>query len=178
MCGCLLCALHWPTTQVCALTGYQTSDPLIHRPALNPVSHNSQGCLVLFWQHLYKSIQDMGGRVILSQSTRGKNPPNIDSTTTKSQLQPERTHKYHKGHLKSFKLRSRRLHHQVQQVSDHTRSHHEDRESKQIYLILRNKQRETGKMKIQRNNLQTMEKEETQKQVELRQANYRTQISN
>ena len=33
----------WPTTQACALTGNQTSDPLIHRPALNPLSHTSQG---------------------------------------------------------------------------------------------------------------------------------------
>ena len=33
----------WPTTQACALTGNQTSDPLVHRLALNPLSHTSQG---------------------------------------------------------------------------------------------------------------------------------------
>ena len=33
----------WPTTQTCALTGNQTSNPLLHRPALNPLSHTSQG---------------------------------------------------------------------------------------------------------------------------------------
>ena len=33
----------WPTTQAWALTGNQTSDPLVHRPALNPLSHTSQG---------------------------------------------------------------------------------------------------------------------------------------
>ena len=33
----------WPTTQACALTGNQTSDPLVHRPAFNPLSHTSQG---------------------------------------------------------------------------------------------------------------------------------------
>ena len=33
----------WPTTQACALTGNQTSDPLVCRPALNPLSHTSQG---------------------------------------------------------------------------------------------------------------------------------------
>ena len=33
----------WPTTQACALTGNQTSDPLVRRPALNPLSHTSQG---------------------------------------------------------------------------------------------------------------------------------------
>ena len=33
----------WPTTQTCALTGNRTSDPLVCRPALNPLSHNSQG---------------------------------------------------------------------------------------------------------------------------------------
>ena len=33
----------WPATQACALTGNQTSDPLVHRPVLNPLSHTSQG---------------------------------------------------------------------------------------------------------------------------------------
>ena len=33
----------WPTTQACALTGNQTSDPLVSRLALNPLSHSSQG---------------------------------------------------------------------------------------------------------------------------------------
>ena len=32
-----------PATQACALTGNQTSDPVVHRPALNPLSHTSQG---------------------------------------------------------------------------------------------------------------------------------------
>ena len=32
-----------PTTQACALTGNQTSDPSVHRLALNPRSHTSQG---------------------------------------------------------------------------------------------------------------------------------------
>ena len=33
----------WPATQACALTGNQTGDPLVHRPALNPLSLTSQG---------------------------------------------------------------------------------------------------------------------------------------
>ena len=33
----------WPATQACALTGNLTSDPLVHRLALNPLSHTSQG---------------------------------------------------------------------------------------------------------------------------------------
>ena len=33
----------WPTTQACTLTGNQTSSPLVHRLALNPLSHTSQG---------------------------------------------------------------------------------------------------------------------------------------
>ena len=33
----------WLTTQACALTGNRTSDPGVHRPALNPLSHTSQG---------------------------------------------------------------------------------------------------------------------------------------
>ena len=33
----------WPETQICALTGNGTSDLLVHRLALNPLSHTSQG---------------------------------------------------------------------------------------------------------------------------------------
>ena len=33
----------WPTTQACALTGNWTSDPMVRRPTLNPLSHTSQG---------------------------------------------------------------------------------------------------------------------------------------
>ena len=36
----------WPATQACALTGNQTSDPLVHRPVLSPLSHTSQGYCV------------------------------------------------------------------------------------------------------------------------------------
>ena len=32
----------WPETQACALTGNRTSNPLVHRLALNPLSHTSQ----------------------------------------------------------------------------------------------------------------------------------------
>ena len=31
-----------PATQVCALTGNRTGNPLVLRPALNPLSHTSQ----------------------------------------------------------------------------------------------------------------------------------------
>ena len=33
----------WPATQECALTGNQTSNPLVCTPALSPLSHTSQG---------------------------------------------------------------------------------------------------------------------------------------
>ena len=51
MCGCLLCAPYWgpgPATQTCALTGNRTSNLLVCRPALNPLSHASQGLVHLF----------------------------------------------------------------------------------------------------------------------------------
>ena len=51
MFGCLLHAPHqgtWPTTQACALTGNQTNDPLVCRPALNPLSHTSRDLFFLF----------------------------------------------------------------------------------------------------------------------------------
>ena len=41
---CLLLGT-WPATQARALTGNQTSDPLVHRSAVNPLSHTSQGKL-------------------------------------------------------------------------------------------------------------------------------------
>ena len=36
----------WPTTQACALTRNPTSDPLVCRPALSPLSHTSQGWII------------------------------------------------------------------------------------------------------------------------------------
>ena len=45
MCCCLWSTPYWgpwPTTQECALTGIQNSDPLVLRLALNPLSHTSQ----------------------------------------------------------------------------------------------------------------------------------------
>ena len=36
----------WPTTQACALTGNRTSDLLVHRLALHPMGHTSQGCFI------------------------------------------------------------------------------------------------------------------------------------
>ena len=37
-----------PTAQAWALAGSQTGDPLVHRPALSPLSHTSQGSLCNF----------------------------------------------------------------------------------------------------------------------------------
>ena len=42
----------WPTTQACALTRNQTSNPLVHRPALNPLSHTSQDGKFDFLVHM------------------------------------------------------------------------------------------------------------------------------
>ena len=39
----------WPATQACALTGNQTGDPFVHRPALNPLSHTNQGLTLIFF---------------------------------------------------------------------------------------------------------------------------------
>ena len=38
----------WPSTQACALTGNRTSNPLVLRPELDPLSHTSQGRFLLF----------------------------------------------------------------------------------------------------------------------------------
>ena len=61
--------------------------------------------------NLHNSIRDMVGRVTLSQPAGGKNTTKNDPTTTKTQLQQDSLHKWHKGHPKSIKFRrSRRLH--------------------------------------------------------------------
>ena len=41
MCGCLSWAPYWR----CTLTGNQTRDPLLRNPALNALSHTSQGSI-------------------------------------------------------------------------------------------------------------------------------------
>ena len=48
MCDCLSCAPYWPATQACALTGTQTSDPLVCRQGLNPLNHTSQDYYYFF----------------------------------------------------------------------------------------------------------------------------------
>ena len=51
MCGCLSRAPlpgTWPETQACALTGNQTGNPLVCRPALNPLSYTSQAKIISF----------------------------------------------------------------------------------------------------------------------------------
>ena len=43
----------WPATQARALTRNRTSDPLVCRPALNPLSHTSQGSVSSFYFYKY-----------------------------------------------------------------------------------------------------------------------------
>ena len=51
----------WPTTQACALTGNQTSDPLVCRLALNPLSHTSQDYIYVY-THLILEWEEWGER--------------------------------------------------------------------------------------------------------------------
>ena len=46
-----------PTTQACALTGNRTSNPLICRPALNPLSYISQGNFLIKYVWLLFACQ-------------------------------------------------------------------------------------------------------------------------
>ena len=46
MCGCFPGAPYWgtwPTTQACDLIGNWTGNPLVHWPAISPLSHTNQG---------------------------------------------------------------------------------------------------------------------------------------
>ena len=38
-----------PATQACALTGNRTSNPLVRRPMLNPLSHTCQGKVSFYY---------------------------------------------------------------------------------------------------------------------------------
>ena len=40
----------WPATQACVLTGNRTSDPLVHKRVLNPLSHTSQGYFLSYFK--------------------------------------------------------------------------------------------------------------------------------
>ena len=44
----------WTTTQACALTGNRTSDSLVCRPALNPLSHTNQGPHCVFMENVLR----------------------------------------------------------------------------------------------------------------------------
>ena len=81
----------------------------------------------------------------LSQPARNKDPPKNDPKTTKTQLQSESSHKWHKGYSKNIKLRKSETA-QVPQVSYHRRLYHKDRKSKQINLRSRNKQEGSPKV--------------------------------
>ena len=65
MCGCLSRAPCWgiqPITQACAPTGIRTSNPLVCRLALNPLSHTSQGCTHFFKKILFIYFERGEGR--------------------------------------------------------------------------------------------------------------------
>ena len=52
----------WPTTQDCALTGNQTGDPLVLRPALNPLSHTSQDPPCSYFKPAVQKFSSPSGR--------------------------------------------------------------------------------------------------------------------
>ena len=64
----------WPTTQVCTLTGNWTHDLSVHRSALNPLSHTSQGRAIFcssfffFFKDFIYSFRERG-----REKERGRN---------------------------------------------------------------------------------------------------------
>ena len=42
----------WPTAQACALTGNRTGDPLLHRPALNPLSYTPARAMIFIIENV------------------------------------------------------------------------------------------------------------------------------
>ena len=47
----------WPTTRARALTGNQTSNPLVCRPVLNPLSHTNHGSFYILSEKRNKVIK-------------------------------------------------------------------------------------------------------------------------
>ena len=52
----------WPATQACALTGNRTGEPLVRRPALNPLSYTSQGMFIDL-----REREKGGGEILMSK---------------------------------------------------------------------------------------------------------------
>ena len=52
----------WLATQACALIGNQTSDLLVRRPGLNPLSHISQGSTFFFKDFIYLFLERGEGK--------------------------------------------------------------------------------------------------------------------
>ena len=46
------------TTQACVLTGNRTSNPLLHSPALNPLSHTARAKFNYYWACLRVLLMD------------------------------------------------------------------------------------------------------------------------
>ena len=75
MCGCLSHTIYggtWPASYACALTGTRTSDPQIHRPALNPVSHTSRG--FFFFLHFFQRERNINWGPSQLRSNQESNP--------------------------------------------------------------------------------------------------------
>ena len=53
----------WPATQACALSGNRTSDPLVHRPALSPLSHTSQSKIIFLRSSNNKVVKNSLARI-------------------------------------------------------------------------------------------------------------------
>ena len=59
--GCFLHApywgLAWPAAQACALTGNGPSNPLVRRIVLSPLSHTSQGPIIIFNKRFSEGVK-------------------------------------------------------------------------------------------------------------------------
>ena len=47
----------WPATQACALTGNRTSNLSVHRLALSPLTHTSQGMITSYMSRATQGIK-------------------------------------------------------------------------------------------------------------------------
>ena len=85
----LICPLlgTWPTTQACALSGNRTSNPLVCRPALNPLTRTSQGYLATFEDEVQRTLKCFSfGGITLEARTLGPEAVLTPSSATEEHL--------------------------------------------------------------------------------------------
>ena len=94
----------WTPTQACALTGNRTSDPLVCRPALNPLCHTSQGLQSSFKTTTLETVCKPHSHHLSTQSCHQRHFPNCKSPEKEQAVLQEDTRNIWANPKKSPKM--------------------------------------------------------------------------